>query len=704
MTTLVSPEFVAEAQEIVDALNRDLIAVEDEMRSGSDEIDPDRLNNLFRSAHSLKGIAGMFGLEEVAGLAHDMENVLDGMRLGKVALDTRALDVLFSCVDRFGVLIEEASRGEKGDGNGSQSLRDQLQKVAEGDQGDAGEDILETVDVGEEVLGVLTEYEEHRLRENVKRGKNLYTLHTAFDLATFDQGLAELDASLKGKGEVISKLPSSQETDPGTLAFDIIVGSELTQGELNEIITVEGAQIVPIGRKSGKAAPAKQEAAPIGVDEAPAPEPVAEEPKPKPAKKPKAEPKKAESAPNPQRAAMQTVRVDIRRLDRLMNMVGELALTKMAVQRLSEELKQEIGFTGMAVDLHKASRNFERRLADLQAGIMEVRMVPLENLFERMVRIGRQIGRELGKRVRIEVSGAHTELDKLIVEDLADPLMHLIRNSVDHGLESPEERKEAGKDEEGRVKLTAIAQGNHVVVEIADDGRGINTEKVLSRALERELITEERAREMNDREIFNLLFMPGFSTADQVTEYSGRGVGMDVVKTNIAELSGIIDVESEIGQGTRTTVTLPITLAIIPALIVRIADRVYALPLNNVLETLSLQETQIKTIETREVISVRGTTVPLVDLREIFGMEGERSQDAFSVVAGVGESRMALVVDELIGQQDIVIKSLGRRLRNLPGIAGATELGNQKTILVIDMVGLINEITSQNEERASAAR
>ena len=303
----VSPEFVAEAQEIVDALNRDLIAVEDEMRSGSDEIDPDRLNNLFRSAHSLKGIAGMFGLEEVAGLAHDMENVLDGMRLGKVALDTRALDVLFSCVDRFGVLIEEASRGELGDGNGSQSLRDQLQKVAEGDQDDAGEDILETVDVGEEVLGVLTEYEEHRLRENVKRGKNLYTLHTAFDLATFDQGLAELDAALKGKGEVISKLPSSQETDPGTLAFDIIVGSELTQGELTEIITVEGAQIVPIARKAGKgtSAPARQEATPIGTEESATPAPT-ELPKPKP--KPAA--KKAESKESRARDSKPAARCD----------------------------------------------------------------------------------------------------------------------------------------------------------------------------------------------------------------------------------------------------------------------------------------------------------------------------------------------------------------------------------------------------------
>lgn len=705
MTTLVSPEFVAEAQEIVDALNRDLIAVEDETRSGGDEIDPDRLNNLFRSAHSLKGISGMFGLEEVASLAHDMESVLDGMRLGKVGLDTRALDVLFSCVDRFGVLIEEASRGVTGDGLGSQSLRDQLQKVAEGDTGDEGEDILSTVDIGDEVLGVLTEYEEHRLRENVKRGKNLYTLHTAFDLATFDHGLAELDAALKGKGEVISKLPSSQETDPGTLAFDIIVGSELSQGELDEIITAENSTVVAIPTRAAPT-PVKPEpkpsSAPIGEEDPPGtpatPAVVSESPV-KEAKKPEPAPAVSGS----QRAAAQTVRVDIRRLDRLMNLVGELALTKMAVQRLSEELRRQIGFTGMAVDLHKESRSFERRLAELQDGIMEVRMVPIENLFERMVRIGRQIGRELGKRVRIEVEGAHTELDKLIVEDLADPLMHLIRNAVDHGLENPAERAESGKSDEGRVKLKAAAQGNHVLVQIEDDGRGIDTERVVERAVARELITPERAKEISEREIYNLLFTPGFSTAEAVTEYSGRGVGMDVVKTNISELSGIIDVESKLGHGSTITVTLPITLAIIPALIVRITDRVYALPLNNVLETLSLTETPIKTIETREVISVRGTTVPLVDLREIFGIVGDRAHDAFCVVAGVGESRMALVVDELIGQQDIVIKSLGRRLREIPGIAGATELGNQKTILVVDMVGLLNDIASQNEERASVA-
>ena len=263
------------------------------------------------------------------------------------------------------------------------------------------------------------------------------------------------------------------------------------------------------------------------------------------------------------KSVSQTVRVDIHRLDRLMNLVGELSLTKVAFQHISEAMKQMHGFTGLAVDLHKESRNFERRLAELQAGIMEVRMVPLANLFERMVRVGRKIGRELGREVRIEVQGEHTELDKLIVEDLADPLMHLIRNAIDHGIESPEERREVGKNAEGLVRLTAAAQGNHVVVEVSDDGRGINVQNILNAAIARELVSPERATEMNPRDVFNLMFLPGFSTRTEVSEYSGRGVGLDVVKTNISQLSGVIDIDSLEGEGTRFIVTLPITLAII---------------------------------------------------------------------------------------------------------------------------------------------
>lgn len=693
-----NPEFVAEAQEIVEALNRDLIAVEQELRDGADEVDPDRINTLFRSAHSLKGISGMFGLEEMQTLAHEMENVLDGVRLGKITMDDSTLDVLYACVERFTVLTDEAAQGISSDGSGSTALIEQLKEVAEGPKEAGTDDPLEEFDLGQDVLGVLTEYEEHRLRENVKKGKNLYMLVSVFELATFDTGLAAVDDAVKGKGEVISKLPSSKETDEGCLAFDILVGSNLSKDELQAQVDSNAVTVEVIARAAAPAAPPPPPPTP---EPAHAPAKAAEaQPTDKAADKP--EPAKA---PQASRAVTQTVRVDIRRLDNLMNLVGELALTKMAVKEISESLKQELGFTGMAVDLHKESRNFDRRLAELQAGIMEVRMVPLENLFERMVRVGRQIGRELKKKVRIVVSGAHTELDKLIVEDLSEPLMHIIRNALDHGLEGPEERSASGKSEEGTIELSAVAQGNHVVVSIQDDGRGINRERVLKRGIERELVTPERAKELGDKDIFNLLFAPGFSTAEAVTEYSGRGVGMDVVKTKISDLSGIIDVESTEGEGTLFTVTLPMTLAIIPALIVSIAERTYALPLNNVLETIALADVRIKTIERREVISVRGATVPLVDLRDLFGLEGERASDSFGVVAGIGEHRIALIVDELIGQQDIVIKSLGRRLSNVPGIAGATELGNQQTILVIDMVGLINEVTSSDDiERPSASR
>ncbi len=666
----VSAEFIAEAQEIVDALNSDLIAAESESKVG--EVDPERVNNLFRSAHSLKGISGMFGMDAISRLAHSLESVLDGMRLGRVRIDPGALDVLFACVERFGVLIGAAAEGEEAAPAGLEELIDKLGAVARGLPAGEGPDPLQLIELGEDVLSVLTEYEEHRLKENIKRGRNLYILRTSFDLANFDLGLAELDAAVKDVGEVITKLPSSKAAEPGSISFDIIVGADGTSGELSRAIADERVEVLPISRRAVVAEPKPREAARTGV-------------------------RLAEESASV-KSVSQTVRVDIRRLDKLMNLVGELSLTRAAFQHISEVMKREVGFTGLAVDLHKESRNFERRLAELQAGIMEVRMVPLANLFERMVRIGRKMGRELNRQVRIEVEGENTELDKLIVEDLADPLMHLIRNAIDHGIEPPDERIAAGKHPEGVVRLTAAAQGNHVLVEVSDDGRGIDLKRTVQAAIRRGHVAADRAAELTRREIYNLLFLPGLSTRAEVSEYSGRGVGLDVVKTNISQLSGVIDIDSKSGQGTSITVTLPITLAIIPALIVSVAGRTYAIPLNNVLETLAIEGQTIKTIERREVISVRGATVPLVDLRQVFQLPAApRPALFYGVVAGIAQNRMALVVDELVGQQDIVIKSLGRRLAGVRGIAGATELGNQQTILVIDMVELLNELASGPE-------
>ncbi len=681
-----SPELLAEAQEIVDAFNRDLIEAENETRTG--DVDPERVNSLFRSAHSLKGISGMFGLEAVSQLAHEVESVLDGMRLGKVRFDTDALDVLFACVETFGELIGAAGEDKPAEDGAVDALVRRLHGVAVGPVADGPEALSELVELGEDVLSVLTEYEEHRLRENLRLERGLFILRSSFDLSNFDIGLAEIDAAVKRVGEVITKLPSAQATDPGGISFDIIVGSDVSFAELERTIADDRVEVIAVGSRTPVTQAAPPPAAvpePAGPAEPAGPDGPAE----------------ADAAATTETAAeraflksvSRTVRVDIRRLDRLMNLIGELGLTRMAYQRLSDAVRRDYGFTEIAAEMHKEARNFERRLTELQAGIMEVRMVPLANLFERMVRMGRKMSRELGREVRIETSGEQTELDKLIIEDLADPLMHLIRNSIDHGIEPPDERVAAGKPREGVVRLSGAARGNHVIVTVSDDGQGIDVERTIAAAIENKLISDDRAKDMTRREVFNLLFLPGFSTRSEVSEYSGRGVGLDVVKTHISQLSGIIDVDSTRSVGTAITVTLPITLAIIPALIVRVAGQTYAVPLNNVQETLALAEYEVRTIERQAVISVRGATVPLIDFSEVFGLDAaERTGEGFGVIAAVGHNQMALVVDDLIGQQDIVIKALGRRMRNIPGIAGAAELGNQQTILVIDIVELMAEM------------
>jgi two-component system chemotaxis sensor kinase CheA len=322
---------------------------------------------------------------------------------------------------------------------------------------------------------------------------------------------------------------------------------------------------------------------------------------------------------------------------------------------------------------------------------MEVRMVPVGQLFEKMVRIVRRVASESGKKVAIDIRGADTELDKLIMEDLSDPLMHIIRNAIDHGIESPEERLAVGKPEKGTITLWASQKGNHVVIEVRDDGRGVNPETVRRKAVQKGLIAE--GTELSREEVYDLLFMPGFSTRDEVSDLSGRGVGMDVVKNNISSLSGMIEMDSRIGEGTTLAITLPITLAIIKALIVSVCDKTYAIPINSVMETLMVDAASIRTIERREVMELRQSTLPLLRLEEIFQLPVNSRADGriFVAVVGFAEKKLGVVVDELLGQQDVVIKSLGNALSFVRGIAGAADLGNQKTILVLDVGGLMSE-------------
>ncbi|HET7825423.1 MAG TPA: chemotaxis protein CheA, partial [Anaeromyxobacter sp.] len=452
-----------------------------------------------------------------------------------------------------------------------------------------------------------------------------------------------------------------------------------------------GARVEPIAGTAAPAGPLPAPAAPAVASAAP--QPASLSPLPEAA---------AEDGPS-LRSASQAVRVDIRKLDRLMLSVGELVLVKSSLHSIAERLKADGGDPALAAELQRANRTLERRLAELQSGILEVRMVPLEQVFDKLARMVRKLAREVGKEVAFEVSGGDVELDKLIVEELSDPLMHLIRNAVDHAIEAPEQRARRGKPRAGRVRLAASQKGNRVQLVVEDDGAGIDEDRVREVAVERGLATAASVGELSRRELMNLIFLPGFSTARQVTPLSGRGVGMDVVKNNIANRSGIIDLKSERGQGTRFELTLPVTLAIVRALVVSVAGRTYAVPLNSVLEILEVPAREVRTLSTREVISVRGSTLPLVRLGRFFGLSGGPAPDPFFVVVvGLAQERLGVAVDGLVGQQDIVVKPLGAHLTSVRGIAGATDLGTRNTVLVLDVASIIEDVTSGEPLRDAA--
>jgi two-component system chemotaxis sensor kinase CheA len=385
-----------------------------------------------------------------------------------------------------------------------------------------------------------------------------------------------------------------------------------------------------------------------------------------------------------------TVRVDIGKMDELMNIVGELVLAHSSISAIANRMRGE-GFSRLAVDLGKASKLLERKLSDLQKGVLDIRMIPVGQLYEKMARIVRKISREQGKMVELKFFGADTELDKLIVEDISDPMMHIIRNAIDHGIETPEQRRALGKDEKGTISISAFQKGSHVVIAIQDDGNGIDIERVKANALAKGLVQD--VGNVTDKEALEYIFLPGFSTTDTVSEISGRGVGMDVVKNNIASISGMVDIETSKGGGACFSITLPITLAIIKALIISCAGRTYALPITSIRESLLVTERDITTVERREVIQVRDTTLPLLRLDAFFAINRQtvRPSEFYVVVVGIAEKRLGIVVDALLGQQDIVIKPLGTIFKGFRGITGAADLGDRGTILVLDAGGILAE-------------
>ncbi|EDM78298.1 chemotaxis protein CheA [Plesiocystis pacifica SIR-1] len=752
-----SPEFVSEAQEIIETFSRQLLEIEGQLRDG-DDYDPDLLNGAFRSVHTLKGLSSLSGVNEIVDLSHKLENTLDALRLGKLPLNQSALDLLFESVDLFGRLLAGVVEPDGGQPVEVDSFLAKLAKLAEAPEEQA-EDALSWLD--DSILGVLTEYEEHRLRENVRLGRAIYRIHASFDLLAIDVGIEALKAKLKNYGEVITYLPSADLAADDRIELGILMGSKHSIPELADGIAEEGVAVEALATGERFVIPAPSEA----------PEPLPE-PEPEPAPTTSSSGTRVEaiddddfpddeddgsssgSAPDSGGSASapaggdsggassaggdgrggdrggsvsseppmddggdqvslkslsQTVRVDLRRLDHLMNLVGELALVHANLTNIGDrmqrtQLANHIG--GLSSTSGEHLREFQdqlrvmnRRLSLLQQGILEVRMVPLGQVFDKLARVVRKLGRESQKDIRLAISGAETELDKLIVEELSDPLMHMIRNAIDHGIELPAERVAVGKPRAGKISLSAFQKGNRVVIELTDDGRGMDWRIIRDKAVKRGFVSAEESSDITPGQAINLIFTPGFSTRDKATELSGRGVGMDVVKTNISRLSGMIDVASEPGRGSRFRITLPVTLAIIQALVIETSGQTFCIPLNSVLESIMVQSDEIQTIEGHEVVSVRGRTLPLIHLSKVFELGEENPirdprsnyDRLYVVVVGLAQHRVGLVVDELLGQQDVVIKPIGRALRQVPGIAGATELGDNRTVLLLDVATLVGE-------------
>lgn len=676
-------EVLAEIQELVDALGITAMAMDDAVAGGG-EPGPELVSDCFRAVHTFKGLAGVIGLANAGRMAHELETLLDCIRLGKVRCDQAVSELVLEAVERFAAAIAEAARGGDAPVTAADAFAHRVGEVLRAAPAPAPAPSAR-YDLLPELCAALTEYESHRLAVCAASGRPLLRAQVVLPLSDLDAGMARIQELGQGLGEVITSVPGDI-SDAG-IVLTVLVATVASPAEVAAVLG-DGADVKLVARLDDAtpktAATAEPEIQPIVATTI----------------EPEIQPAPPAAMPSSLRSVAQTVRVDIRKLDALMTAVGELGLIHVGLAGAAAHLGDSEPARALRSDL----RAFERKLGELSQGILEVRMVPLAQVFDKLARVVRKLSRSAQKKIRFDITGGDTELDKLIVEELSDPLMHIIRNAIDHGIEDAGERAAAGKSATGHIAVAAFSQGNRVLVQITDDGRGIDPGAVAASATRKGLVSPAQVRDLSRRELLGLLFLPGMSTREVVTELSGRGVGLDVVKTNIAKLGGIIDVASVLGTGTELTVTLPVTLAIIQAVVVRLRGRTFAIPVNSVLETLAIDAADIRHIGGRHIARVRNHSLRLVDAGELLGLGGaDPGRDpVYVVVCGLAQHRIGFVVDELCEEQDIVVKSLGRLLAKVRGIAGATELYGRETVLVLDVPALIEDATGPRRAEVAA--
>ena len=631
----IMEDFLIEAFELIEQIDHDLVELE------SNPEDLELLNRIFRVAHTVKGSSSFLNFDVLTELTHHMEDVLNKARKGELKITPDIMDVVLESVDMMKGLLE--------------SIRDN------------GSDAAAGIDI-----------------------KNICVRLTQISEGEAPSAASEAPAAAPAPEPV-------KEPEPATPAEE--AAPEVSDAELSKLsdseVEAEIERLLKVRKAEDQARRASKGIAPKSPEEiAPAtsaaPAPAA---KPAPSRERDADKKVPAASSNSAVAQEQTIRVEVKRLDHLMNLIGELVLGKNRLLKIYDDVEERYEGEKFLEELNQVVSSLSLVTTDIQLAVMKTRMLPIAKVFNKFPRMIRDLSRELGKQIDLEISGEETELDKSIVEEIGDPLVHIIRNSCDHGIEDPETRKAMGKPEKGLVQLKAYNEGNHIVVEIVDDGKGLDADMLKAKSIEKGIITEREADAMSEKEAFGLIFKPGFSTAAKVTNVSGRGVGMDVVKTNIEKLNGIIDIESEVGKGTVMKLKIPLTLAIIQSLLVGTQEEFYAIPLASVLETVRVPIDDIYTIDGKNVLRLRDEVLSLVRLSDVFGVNKvfDGGDQTYVVIIGVAEAKLGIIVDTLVGQEEIVIKSMGDYLQNIPGIAGATIRGDGRVTLIID-VGAMMEM------------
>jgi len=637
-------DFLVESFELIEQLDQDLV----ELETRPDDLE--LLNRIFRVAHTVKGASSFLNFDVLTHLTHHMEDVLNRARHGELLITPSVMDVILESIDLMKALLSRIRDTSADDGVDVSGCVVRLDKCAKG-----GAD-LEVAPKADAIMeDDAVETIEDEVSETVAESEPDYENMDA------DEIEAEIERLLKQRqSEDKAKREQKDAAKKATVSK-------------NEDEDEEEEYHRPVSKAPVAVTPARKPAS-FGND--------AEE----------SEDARAASPAKKQSAVEQTIRVDVKRLDHLMNLIGELVLAKNRLIKINDDVEERYEGESFLEELNQVVSIVSIVTTDLQIAVMKTRMLPVGKVFNKFPRMIRDLSRELNKKIELEISGEETELDKSIVEEIGDPLVHIIRNSCDHGIEEPHIRAEQGKSETGTIKLKAYNEGNQIVIQIDDDGKGLDTDMLKRKSLEKGIITEKEADNMSDKEAFALIFKPGFSTATVVTNVSGRGVGMDVVKTNIEKVNGIIDIDSEVGIGTSMKLKIPLTLAIIQALLVGVQEEHYAIPLASVLETVRISKDEVYTVEGRSVMRLREDVLSLVHIGDIFEVERilDSSEYAYVVVLGLGASKLGLIVDTLVGQEEIVIKSLGEFLKGINGIAGATIRGDGGVTLIVDVVALMD--------------